>query len=241
MKFDFSEIRYNGTDIRKHTNLPDYPTPELAEIVGIMLGDGCLYLDRRLKFHTVICFNKKETQYLNYVKILFESYFNPYKFSIQELENEFLLRNISKFIGKFLVSNGLKHGNKIKNKVEIPEGVFSNREFVVSLVKGIFDTDGSIYRKYANYAQICFKFAGYPLIASVRESLMVLGYNPTKIIKGNSSIGGIDWKFYLSRQEEVNRFFLEIKPANDKHLKRFKNIRMGTLGLPNLNHKDRDI
>ena len=34
---------------------------ELAEIVGIMLGDGCLYKEkRRNRYQTTICFNKKE-------------------------------------------------------------------------------------------------------------------------------------------------------------------------------------
>ncbi|MBI2523170.1 hypothetical protein HYW19_02150 [Candidatus Woesearchaeota archaeon] len=73
MKFDFSKFKYNGKDIMKKINLPSKPTPELAEIIGIMLGDGSLY------------------SYLNYVKNLFEEYFYPYKFSLQELENEFLM------------------------------------------------------------------------------------------------------------------------------------------------------
>lgn len=51
-------------------------TPELAEIVGIMFGGGCLYLDRLNKYQTIISFHKKEKDYLIYVKNLFENYFN---------------------------------------------------------------------------------------------------------------------------------------------------------------------
>ena len=172
MKFDFSEIRYDGVNIRKQINLPDYPTPELAEIIGIMLGDGCLYQDKKLKFHTVICFNKNETSYLDYVKNLFEKYFYPYRFSLQELENEFFLRNISKVIGRILLLVGIKAGNKVKNKVMVPKWVFGDRKFIISLLRGIFDTDGCVYRKYDNYAQIQFKFASHTLLKSVRVHLL---------------------------------------------------------------------
>lgn len=225
MKFDLSEFKYNGRDIRKKINLPKESTPELSEIIGIMLGDGSLYLDKKSKFHTVICFHKNETSYLKYVKNLFERYFHPYRFRIQELENEFFLMNVSKCIGKILILTGLKEGNKVKNKVEVPEWIFSNGGFIVNLLRGIFDTDGCIYRKYDNYVQIQFKFAGHALLKSVREALIKLNYSPTKIQKGyNISKGRIYWKFYLSRQSEVKRFFFEIKPANSKHTGRFSKI-----------------
>lgn len=225
MKFDLSKFKYNGRDIRKNINLSKEPTPELSEIIGIMLGDGNLYLDKKFKFHTIICFNKKETSYLDYVKNLFEEYFYPYKFRLQELENEFFLMNVSKCIGGVLELVGIKAGNKVKNKVEVPKWIFGDRKFIISLLRGIFDTDGCVYRKYDNYVQIQFKFAGYTLLKSVRDALIKLDYNPTKIQKGyNISKGKIYWKFYLSRQNEVKRFFFEIKPANVKHIERFSKI-----------------
>ena len=231
MEFDLSEIKYDGKGIRKKIDLPNYPTCELAEIVGIMLGDGNLYLDKLFKFHTIVCFHKKETPYLNHVKNLFERYFYPYKFRIQELEYENFLMNVSKCIGRVLILVGIKEGNKVKNKVEIPNWVFGNKKFIISFLRGIFDTDGCVYRKYDNYVQIQFKFACYPLIKSVKEALIKLDYNPTKIQEGNSSKGGIDWKFYLSRQKEISRFFSEIKPSNVKHTIRFNKIKSGDAAI----------
>lgn len=224
MEFDLSEIKYDGKNIRKKIDLPNYPTPELAEIIGIMLGDGNLYLDKRLKFHTIVCFHKNETSYLNHVKNILERYFYPYKFCVQELDYENFLVNVSKCIGRVLILVGIKEGNKVKNKVEIPNWVFGNRKFVISSLRGIFDTDGCAYRKYDNYAQIQFKFGSYSLIKSVKEALIKLDYNSTKIQEGHSSKGGIDWKFYLSRQKEISRFFNEIKPRNSKHLERYDKI-----------------
>ena len=38
-----------------------------------------------------------------------------------------------------------------------------------------------------------------------------------------SSISG--WQLYLTRREDVARFFKEIKPANSKHLERYKKFK----------------
>jgi len=115
---------------------------------------------------------------------------------------------VSKCIGEVLVYVGVKVGNKVKNKVEVPKWVFDDKKFIISFLRGIFDTDGCVYRKYGNYIQIQFKFASYTLLDSVREAFIKLNYNPTKIQKGyNFSKGVICWKFYLSRQNEVKKFF----------------------------------
>jgi hypothetical protein len=84
---------------------------DLAEIIGIMMGDGGIYLDRLNKYQTSVALNKNEKEYLYYVKNLFENYFN-YKFCITELKDEFLLRNNSVFVGNKLIEYGLSHWNK---------------------------------------------------------------------------------------------------------------------------------
>lgn len=231
MKFDLSKIIYDGKDIRKKIKLTRNPTSELAEIVGIMLGDGSLYINKKLKFHTTISFHKNEYSYLSYVKSLFEKYFYPYSFYINELKDEILLLNISICIGRILKIVGLKEGNKVKNRVEIPKWIFSSRRFIMSLVKGMFDTDGCVYKKYANYAQIQFKFGSYPLVKSLKKALINLNFNPTKIQKELNQKGTFGWKFYLSRQKEIDRFFMEIKPGNTKHIERYNKIRNGDAGI----------
>ena len=90
----------------------------------------------------------------------------------------------------------------------------------------MFDTDGCVYRKYDNFTQIELKLGSYPLISSLRRDLIELNFNPTRIQKHFHSKGGmgINWKIYLSRQHEVKRFFEEIQPKNEKHLRRFNKI-----------------
>ena len=208
-------------------NLPF--TSELAEIIGIMLGDGGLYLDRLNKYQLTVALNKNEEEYLYYVKRMFENYFRLYSFCISELSYEYLLRNNSVFVGEQLIKKGLKSGNKINNGSDVPEWISSNRKFALRCLRGLFDTDGSIYRKYGSYAQIQIKLASKQLILSTHNLFLILGYHPTKI-QQEVRKGKIAWKFYLSRQKQIERFFREIKPANYKHIKRYNKIKDGAAG-----------
>lgn len=208
---------------------------ELAEIIGIMLGDGCLYKEKKHnRYQTTICFHKKEIDYLRYVKILFENYFK-YKFYITEIEHEMLLRNGSLRVGKKLISFGLHSGSKIDNKVIIPSWIFENTECLKRTVRGLFDTDGCVYKKYDKYAQIVFKFGCEETTHSLRKAMIILNFKPTKIEKGyNKERRTFFYKFYLSRQDEIRLFFQEIEPKNQKHVKRYQRIISGDAATSSL-------
>jgi len=203
---------------------------KLAEIVGIMLGDGCLYLDRLKKYQTAICLHKEEENYMRYVKKSMEKYFK-YKFCITKIKNAYLLRNTSVFVGNQLIKSGLKEGNKVVNKIIIPSWIFKKKIFLTSVIRGIFDTGGCIYQKYDNFAQIQFKFACFELINSLHKAIRLLGYNPTKIHIDPDKRGFLKWKFYLSRQKEINLFFERIRPKNTKHLKRYYKLKCGDAAI----------
>ena len=65
---------------------------------------------------------------------------------------------------------GLKKPGFLVPKLEvIPE----------AFIRGIFDTDGSVYRKYGPYAQIQFKAVSKSLMSFIREHLVSLGFHPT--------------------------------------------------------------
>ena len=91
---------------------------------------------------------------------------------------------------------------------------------------GLFDTDGCVYKKYDNYAQIQFKLGSSALILSIRKALKNLNFNPTMIKEELHSKGGagINWKFCLCRQSEIKRFFDVINPMNSKHVDRLNRI-----------------
>ncbi len=208
-------------------------TEELAEIVGIMLGDGCLYeiKNRTNSYSTIITSGKNEEHWINYVKEVFENYFNQ-TFKILEIKYGLQAKNYSGSVAKHLIKAGLHHGNKINNKVEIPQWIFQERRFLLKAVQGLFDTDGCVYNKYGDYAQIEFKFGCIETTSSVHKAVSILGFNPTKVQRQlNNATGRFRWRFYLSRQGEIDLFFQKVKPKNQKHQLRYKKIRSGDTGI----------
>lgn len=202
---------------------------ELAEIIGIIMGDGGLYLDRLNKYQITVAFNKKEEHYLKYVKRLFEDHFN-YKFCISKGKDEFLLRNNSVFVGDYLIKSGIKCGNKINNKVVVPNWISRKEEFLLRFIKGFFDTDGCVYRKYGKYAQIQIKLGCEETISSISNVLIKLGFKPTRIQKEYCG-KFFSWKIYLTRQKEIEKFFKKVKPRNQKHNARYQKIINGDTGI----------
>jgi len=102
--------------------------------------------------------------------------------------------------------------NKVKSQVDTPSWLFSDKNFIKGFLKGFFDTDGSIYKlKFG--LQLSFTNRSLPLLESIRNGLLQLGFNPSHISK---------FRVYLTREEDVIGFFRKISPANKKHLKRYK-------------------
>ena len=156
-----------------------------------------------------------------------------YKFCISEGKNEFLLRNNSVFVGCYLIEFGLRCGNKIANKIVIPNWILGNKKFLLRFMRGFFDTDGCVYRKYGKYAQIQIKLGCEETLSSIRRVLIKLNFNPTRVQEGHNRDFGdfLYWKIYLTRQEEIKRFFVEIRPMNHKHNTRYKKIINGDVRI----------
>lgn len=194
----------------------------LAELCGIMLGDGCFYKAPRC-YQITVCFDKRETEYLKKVRELFELICPGEKFSIHELKDELFLRTYSRKIANILLKNGIKTGSKTKRDILIPKWIFSEGIILKSFIRGLLDTDGCVYRKYGPYLQIQLKLANKSLVEDTRRAFVELGFNPTRVIsdfeKTKQSMG---WKFYLSRQGEISKFIKEVGFRNPKHQCRYR-------------------
>ena len=190
---------------------------ELAEFYGIMLGDGNL---TRIKKHKVGVYqirivgdSRNDKEYLlNYVKPLIEKLFNmEVKVSKQKDINALKLTSTGRKLVEFLESIGFKPGDKIRNQLDIPLWIKENEKFLKSCLRGLYDTDGSVY-KLTNQNVFQFSFRNYniTLMKSVRESLLSLDINPSKITKGN--------EITITKKSELRKFLKDIGFSNIKHL-----------------------
>lgn len=196
--------------LKKRTDLkiPNKYSENLAEFFGIMLGDGHIS-----HFQIVVSLGNKEEKYAKHVSLLINKIFKvKSKLSIRNAGyRDVYLGSVE--LTAWLLNNGLV-SNKVKSQVDIPVWIFSKDKYIKSFLRGFFDTDGSVYKlKYG--IQISFCNRSLPILKSLQIMLKRLRYNPSSISLFN---------LYLTKRQDIKRFFEEIKPSNNKHIERYLKI-----------------
>jgi intein/homing endonuclease len=197
---------------------------ELGEIIGIMLGDGNIYTGKNRKVHQIrIAGSKDEKEYLKEVQKLFEKVFSVKTyFKEHKSKNEIFVCCNNKDIVIKLIEMGLKSGDKIKNNIGIPDWIFEDIEFVKACIRGLIDTDGSLYPKTLNHpcASIWITSAIPKLREDIFKAFLILNYHPSKWVNKKSG-----WnpksnvkQCCLGRAPEVIRYFKEIGFRNPKYI-----------------------
>ena len=189
----------------------------LSEFVGITLGDGGI-----TKNQVTISLNREtDREYIAYVVDLIEKLFKIEP-SVREdpksLANNIVVSRIE--LVDFCKSIGLKVGNKVEQQVDIPEWVKKNGRFLKICVRGLVDTDGSVFEhkyrvseKVYRYKKIDFASSSRPLLNSAYRALKDLGLKP-RITKDGK-------KLRLESIEDVGKYFSIIGSSNPKHLNRY--------------------
>jgi len=189
---------------------------EESEILGIMFGDGSIYRTKRKLKVEITGHKMDDREYmLNHVAPLFlRVYGVRMRVSYRRDSNTMRLYTYSQEVAMRLHMLGMPIGPKSRATL-LPHADVEPESFI----RGLFDTDGCVYRKYGCYAQVQFKSIARELMEFVRNTLILMGFHSSRIILDETR-----YKFYLCRQEEVRRFFEFIRPANPKHLKRLAGI-----------------
>ncbi len=189
-------------------------TEKLAELFGILLGDGCItYNQVKITLHKV-----DDKEYGQFVEDLILQEFGE-KPSRYERENifDYMLSGVN--LTAKLEELGLKKGNKIKQKVSIPKWILDKRSFSISCVRGLVDTDGGVYihrhivrnRKYCHFG-LCFTSASRPLLEEVYKILIDNGISAK--IQGEQRI-------YIYNFKEIIKYFKIVGSNNPKHKEKF--------------------
>ncbi len=105
-------------------------------------------------------------------------------------------------------------GNKKLNNQGIPKWVFNERELLSACIRGLVDTDGSIFYISKRNKNLRIDFTSYipNLLRDTQKGLFSLGFNPSKVINQKH--------IFLSSKKDVNRYIKEIGFHNQKHLNR---------------------
>src|SRR3989338_9490544 len=220
--FDISKIEFSRKDLKKGITLPTTLTTELAEDIGIHLGDGSMNI-----FHNPhgIDYFYKCSGHTENEKEWYDSFIVPLKLRLFNLkiqakylsDNTYSIQFRSKAIITFYhkIIN-LPLGNKVKT-IDIPKILKTAPLCVkISCLRGIFDTDFSLTfkKKHKNthyYPVISCSVASKPFINSIKNILTELNFkffdgkftsldkrtNHTKIIYG----------LFISGKKQLNKWF----------------------------------
>ena len=181
----------------------------LAEFIGIILGDGCV-----APYQVQICFNRKKEQVhkqhiCNTVTRLFALHPSVY---YRHHENAGYVVVSSIALVEYLTDMGLR-----KYPKRIPQWIMRNPRYGKACVRGLVDTDGSIFLhryqvngKRYEYMKLSFDNRSPMLLAGVARILKHAGLSP-RMEPGR--------KVMLDRQSDVQWYLDNIGSANPVKLR----------------------
>lgn len=158
----------------------DYPVlnknADLAELIGVILGDGHIEVFPRTE-RLLIVGDSKKMGFINHYAVLVEKVFNK-KPSINYVKASNTVR-ISLYQKNISQRLGIKSGNRSGYAYEIPAWIRYNTANLIGFLKGLFEAEGSLSIHLPTYTYN-FQFTNMNpyLLAIVRDSLISLGYHP---------------------------------------------------------------
>ncbi len=214
---DPEKYKLLGCNIKKEFKI-EKPSLDLAEVTGIILGDGAITNDQL----TVSLSSIVDRSYSKFVRCLIRSVFNEHPKIRERLSHHVIVHTLS---GAGLVEElerfGFKRGNKVKQQVDFPVWIWQNVEFQKACVRGLMDTDGGCYFHkhksnglvYRNFG-MCFTNKSLPIVQSVAKVLKSLGL---KFSLTNSGT-----QIYIYSFEEIKKYFNLIGSHNQKNIDKFE-------------------
>lgn len=199
--------------LKKYANLITRPEEsiELAELVGILLGDGGLS-----RFQCVIYLNSDtDVEYAQYTARLITELFQITPTVRKQSRAKVILISVSSVdMIEYLLQIGLLLGNKVHLQVKVPDWIWSKPEYVRWCIRGLMDTDGcfAISRYKVNgkqyaYPKIIFSNRSQPILNFVSQGLKQLGFTP--VVISNKQV-------WLCKQNEVRKYLEQIGTSNYK-------------------------
>ena len=184
MEFNLSQIKLSRKDVKRGLKFPTEMNEQLAEDVGIMIGDGCIFSKKYNNFNnqfiSVDGNSITDCEYLlNYVTDLKYNLFNV-KFVpfFKKNKNEVRIRIYSQGLVEFYTKIiGLPLGKKLN--IGIPSHIWENKRFISACLRGIVDTDGTFQLRIGNYPQIKICSSSKNLINYCQKAFGLIGIETT--------------------------------------------------------------
>ncbi|MEK6908724.1 MAG: LAGLIDADG family homing endonuclease [Nanoarchaeota archaeon] len=196
----------------KEVTFPDKENPHFAELYGVLLGDGCIFSDKKA---TSITGDKivDYFYYNNFLNNLINNLFGFYP-KIYTNKRERVIRCLiySKKVAEYLNKCGFPIGVKYGSNPVIPGYIMANKEAVASCIRGLMDTDGSLSSHPNSKIMIHLSITIKSLIDSVSQGLKMLEIKHGVYNKG----------IMIYTKEKVKDFYDKIGFSNFKNNYKYK-------------------
>jgi hypothetical protein len=169
-----------GFIIRKEIKYPSRGN-ELAELIGIILGDGGLPGNHQIS----ITFNRKtDLKYSEFITSILKRLFGVdyHVRKRKDSKGADIIVSSSNLVN-FLIKQGLVRGNKVKNQITVPRWICKNQTYKIACLRGLMDTDGGLYLhrykvngKTYKYLKLSFANRSKPVLNFMLDVLRDLNY-----------------------------------------------------------------
>ena len=216
----------------------------IAELIGVIIGDGCIrYKPHLSQYYIEIVGDKNnEKEYFEYIKKMFIEELNLNAF-IKVREGGLRLKVYSKTFIEFLVYKLKLPNNKDKcQNIFIPDVIFNNKNLLISCLRGIMDTDGSLFltnkghRK--NYPTIEISTTSQKLARQLKNALKVrfrIGFRSYKPGRFHRI-----YRISLNGDKMIEKWYQEIGFSNLRNLNKHRKYKE-KWGYGDLNPEHLDV
>lgn len=197
---------------------------ELAEVYGIALGDGCISRyyaksDKRTRTCLVFTCHQDEAKYCEvYIRTPIKKCFGTKGYmQIRQKYHATILTFHAQNVVNWFMNKGFPCGKK--QEIIVPETISKDKMLMRSCIRGIFDADGCVYRRYGTTYEhfvIQFKMKSKTLLQQIKMHLSDEGIASNQITRDRSCS-----VLRITTQSDVRRFMSIISPNNNRHKKRF--------------------
>lgn len=184
----------------------------VAEATGYLLGDGTVssYSSNQNSSHYVglTLHNQEKQQISRGAEILRRSFGQEPSRINQKSESVVRLRLYGIRYVRAAQELGLESGNKVENQISVPDWIYNQEKFIVGCLRGLVDTDGSIYTRNADNRVVAeFTNRSLNLLDDFRSLCEEIDIQC-------SSAG--DYGVQVARQESAARFVSKIQPLKSQ-------------------------
>ena len=200
-------------------------TENTAELIEALIGDGYIYNKNR-KYQIGFVGNPiTDRDYFEYIrKLIFSEWLMESKLTFRERGVRITIN--SKEIVNWLINDvGIPHGEGKCEKVVIPENIYQNWDLCKRIIRGIVDTDGSVFAAKKpgidNYPSIEITTSSLELAKQLREILTHREFRVANIWSYKSKMSKrTTYKVALNGKENIKKWLEEIGFSNPYKRKR---------------------